>query len=1137
MKKMWLVLLLLWPSLCCAQSLWLNLHAKGKNVEITAVKVGNFRVRPTSPELENSVQEGWKVVAKDAFGKALAHTVLVDERHVNEESFEQNGTIRSVADTHRTEGDVEGIVPFGPTLAKIEIFRIDAGKGITAGNASSNPVAVLDRQAIERIRDRTARSAVSSKPDPVVSLSSNRKARSGRKPMVIVFVGEGYTGPEMGAYRSAVDKAVATILSSYVFDAVKDDIGLERIDHVSAVSGHPSPGCDMCITTARQRAIANEALGVDGYDVLVDLVNANGRAHAIVGSGALVAFSGDLYSTNPNSIVHELGHALFGLDDEYAKGACASTMEPNTPNTTLEKDPAKIKWRQLITPGTPVPTTTGNLPPGTIGLYPVEPTCPDRGKYKPILGSMMNVNLDEWGAVNLQQILKVYAVYFGDVGNIVFPLEVKIKEMGENPPKTHNKGDAVTLMAGSQSLPDPSASPLTYTWKIPPQIQAQVDGRTIHFTIPVSGALAEYAFEATASDGKRSGSAAEVVKVNGGIAVPKAVLAGPSSVRAGQTFTYGGGGSQGGPLTYTWSLPGFTIVDASRPVERKVTAPSTPGIYEVQMTVRNNAGLTDTATHRQVVTESNAEGEPITASLNVPKEVKAGDALWALVDARSATNKPLTYSWAWTSADTAPVGQKFVDLGPGGQNHKNLQAAIFGVDVPATISVTIRDGTHEKTLTEPVLIKAEAVKAEITAVSQVQVGGPLALSAANSKGTGLTFSWSAPGFTPSSAAGENVTLTAPATAGSRQVQLTARSANGVAGTATHTVEVSANVPLTAKLVAPTTVVSGSQVPVNALVTHAPGRTLTYTWVATTPGLSGTVGNTPSGAYTAAVVSKNTIASIRLDVSDGQTTVRTPWHDVTITPPGATQPPTGTVSGPSTLDAGAQGTFTVSATDPQGGALSYAWTKPANWSGTVGNTANVTLTAPNVAQDANVTVAVTVTNAAGKTLGLSHAVTVKAPAGEPITATLIVPATVKVGDALPVRVDAKSATDKRLSYTWYRTSAYFAGTIGNNPSGTYTATEAGAGTTSSVYVQISDGTNSYTTPRQSVTILANAGGGGTTCYPSWSSTQVYGTISSSSPAARVSYQGRNYEQQHWTQNQNPAQLNGVGQPWKDLGPCQ
>ncbi|RDS80190.1 hypothetical protein DWU98_14875 [Dyella monticola] len=337
--------------------------------------------------------------------------------------------------------------------------------------------------------------------------------------------------------------------------------------------------------------------------------------------------------------------------------------------------------------------------------------------------------------------------------------------------------------------------------------------------------------------------------------------------------------------------------------------------------------------------------------------------------------------------------------------------------------------------------------------------------------------------------------------------------------------------LSATITAPETVYSGQPVPVRATVVNPIGGTVKYTWSKTSQ-FAGSIGNNASGTYTAAEVGQAIRGNINLKVTVGSSEYTTPNKAVTVLPSTA---PTGTISGPASLGAGEIGTFTVDATDPQGGALTYAWSTPVDWGGTVGNTATVTLTAPDVTQDSHATIAVRVTNDAGKTLDLSQPVTVTVPVA-PITATLTVPSTVTVGASVPVRVDAQSATGKALSYSWHHTAAYFDGDIGNSPTGTYTAKAAGEGQTGEIYVNISDGIHTYTTPAQAVAILADSGGVAP-CHEPWSASKVYGVITPTSPPAYVSQSGHNYEQQFWTQGDDPEQRNGMGQPWKNLGPCK
>lgn len=61
-------------------------------------------------------------------------------------------------------------------------------------------------------------------------------------------------------------------------------------------------------------------------------------------------------------MLHEFGHSFAGLGDEYYIAAVAYNdfyppgVEPREPNLTALLDPARVKWRDLLTPGTPVPT-------------------------------------------------------------------------------------------------------------------------------------------------------------------------------------------------------------------------------------------------------------------------------------------------------------------------------------------------------------------------------------------------------------------------------------------------------------------------------------------------------------------------------------------------------------------------------------------------------------------------------------------------------------------------------------------------------------------------------------------------------------------------------------------------------------
>lgn len=156
-------------------------------------------------------------------------------------------------------------------------------------------------------------------------------------------------------------------------------------------------------------------------------------------------------------------------------------------------------------------------------------------------------------------------------------------------------------------------------------------------------------------------------------------------------------------------------------------------------------------------------------------------------------------------------------------------------------------------------------------------------------------------------------------------------------------------------------------------------------------------------------------------------------------PPTNHPPTGTLTAPTTIDSGAAATFTVSATDPDGDTLAYAWTRPTGFAGTPGNSASVTLTAPTVTTDQQATITVQVSDGRGGTLPLSKTFTVKAPApgNRPPTASVEAPPSVNSGAIATFVVMANDPDGDPLTYVWTRPPG-FGGTVGNNNTVSLTA---------------------------------------------------------------------------------------------------
>jgi hypothetical protein len=222
----------------------------------------------------------------------------------------------------------------------------------------------------------------------------------------VAIVSEGYRAEEMGQFAKDANKFADDLLAAAPFDRLRAAINIFRIDVTSKESGAKDPTKCKFGTGAKPRTYFDASFCSNGIRRL--LIGNNGRVIKVVsklvpqwhmaflavnspisgGSGGPVAtFSKASGATE--IAIHEMGHTAFGLADEYEYYTdCAtekghdnhSKSEPSQPNITTNKNRATTKWRSLIQPATPVPTTSNanckNCDPqpspvavGTIGLF------------------------------------------------------------------------------------------------------------------------------------------------------------------------------------------------------------------------------------------------------------------------------------------------------------------------------------------------------------------------------------------------------------------------------------------------------------------------------------------------------------------------------------------------------------------------------------------------------------------------------------------------------------------------------------------------------------------------------------------------------------------------------------------------
>ena len=227
----------------------------------------------------------------------------------------------------------------------------------------------------------------------------------------LVVTGDGFTLSELGDFVAVVDDFVAFLQTS---DAnplsaplTWDSINVHRLDVVSDESGADNPNCDgtlvatyydaeFCVnqvdrTLGLDTQIVSDTadLHVPEWDAVLVFVNSTVLGAAVpagTGGGQAAASLG----AGNFGALHELGHAAFGLADEYQyRAGCNSGettqdlytgIEPPEPNVTAATTLATLKWASYVDAATPIPTLenpdcstcdfqTSPVAAGTVGLF------------------------------------------------------------------------------------------------------------------------------------------------------------------------------------------------------------------------------------------------------------------------------------------------------------------------------------------------------------------------------------------------------------------------------------------------------------------------------------------------------------------------------------------------------------------------------------------------------------------------------------------------------------------------------------------------------------------------------------------------------------------------------------------------
>ena len=192
----------------------------------------------------------------------------------------------------------------------------------------------------------------------------------------IAIVGEGYTAAEVAKFEADVQRFAQTIIEHEPYQSYRKMINLRGVLLPSQESGCDEPsrgvhrrtslgctfdslGSERYMLTEDNRAMRDIAQAVP-YDVLYIMVN-----HERYGGGGIYNLFCTFTSDNQWSeyvFLHEFGHSFAGLADEYYTSNVAydgfypEGYEPRERNITALSDPAAVKWGELVTADTVLPT-------------------------------------------------------------------------------------------------------------------------------------------------------------------------------------------------------------------------------------------------------------------------------------------------------------------------------------------------------------------------------------------------------------------------------------------------------------------------------------------------------------------------------------------------------------------------------------------------------------------------------------------------------------------------------------------------------------------------------------------------------------------------------------------------------------
>ena len=255
----------------------------------------------------------------------------------------------------------------------------------------------------------------------------------------LVFLAEGYLASQEEKFKSDVQKMADHLLSIAPYKASRDRFNIRGVFRASEQSGTDEPQKGLFRNTALNSSF--NALDIDRYLLVED----NHRMHQMAAcvpydtivvlvntttyGGGSICLDYCVCTTDSRAslmvFVHELGHGLAYLADEYVGNVTYSDMypegiEPVEPNITRQLDPDKIKWRSFLTRDVilPTPLSPANYGERAVGAFEGGGYL-SKGMYRSQAGCLMGTaNPKETFCVVCQDAIQRTIDYYSPIASV-----------------------------------------------------------------------------------------------------------------------------------------------------------------------------------------------------------------------------------------------------------------------------------------------------------------------------------------------------------------------------------------------------------------------------------------------------------------------------------------------------------------------------------------------------------------------------------------------------------------------------------------------------------------------------------------------------------------------------------------------